>query len=74
MKFLTVEGIGQVRGNQYDSQECYNKSLKLVEKERKLPQMMEVRRVSAGLIEINIDPCLQEKESIAKLIKELVEI
>ena len=25
MKFLTVEGTGEVRGNQYNSRECYNK-------------------------------------------------
>ena len=40
MKFPTAEEIGQVRGSQYDSREHYNKSLKLVEKENRLPQMM----------------------------------
>lgn len=42
MKFPTAEGIGQVRGSQYDLKECYNKLLKLAEKEKKPPQMMEV--------------------------------
>ena len=42
MKFPTVEGTGQVRRSQYDSRGCYNKSLRLVEKEKKLPKMMEV--------------------------------
>ena len=36
--------------------------------------MMEVEKVSKGPIETNIDPCLQEEESTAGLIKELVEI
>ena len=29
MKFPTAEKTGQVRGSQYESRECYNKSLKL---------------------------------------------
>ena len=33
MKFPTTEGAGQVRGSQYDSRECYNKSLKPAGKE-----------------------------------------
>ena len=45
MKFLNVEGMGQVQGSQYDLRECYNKSLKLVEKERKFPQKMEVGKI-----------------------------
>ena len=35
MKFLTAEGTDEVRGSQYDSRKCYNKSLKLAEKERR---------------------------------------
>ena len=31
IKFPIVVGIGQVRGRQRDSRECYNKSLKLAE-------------------------------------------
>ena len=56
MKFPTAERTRQVLGSQYDSKECYNKSLKLAEKEKKLPQMMEVKVQSMGPIEINIDP------------------
>ena len=37
MKFQIAKGMRQVRGSQYYSRECYNKSLKLAEKERKLP-------------------------------------
>ena len=37
IKFPTAEGTGQVRGSQYDSRECYNKSLRLAEKKKKLP-------------------------------------
>ena len=37
IKFPTAEGIGQVAWSQYDSTECYNNSLKLAEKEKKLP-------------------------------------
>ena len=48
VKFPTAKGMGQVRGSQYDSRECYNKSLKLAEKERKLPQKMEVGKVIMG--------------------------
>ena len=40
MKFPTTDGTGQVRGSQYDSRECYKKSLKLAKNE-KLPQMIE---------------------------------
>ena len=59
MKFPTTDGTGQVRGSQYDSRESYNKSLKLIEKEKKLPQMIEVGRPSVDPMETNIDPCLQ---------------
>ena len=45
MKFLTTEGTGEVQGSQYDSRECYNKSLKLAARENKLPQRMEVEKV-----------------------------
>ena len=33
MKFQTVEGTGEVRGNRYDSKECYKKSLWMAEKD-----------------------------------------
>ena len=61
-------------GKQYDTRECYNKSLELSKKERKLPQMMEVGKVSEGPMETNVDLRLKEKESTSGLIKELVEI
>ena len=48
MKFPTAEGIGQVQSSQYDSRECYNKSLRLAEKERNLRQKMEVGKVIVG--------------------------
>ena len=34
MKFSTMTGTDQVRGRQWDSRECYKKSLKLVEKRK----------------------------------------
>ena len=48
MKFLTTEGIREVQGSQYDLRECYNKSLKLAEKEKRLPQKVEVEKVDVG--------------------------
>ena len=39
MKFPTTEGTGEVRGCQYDSRECYNKSLKMAKKDSKLQRM-----------------------------------
>ena len=41
MKFSAIERMGQVQGSQYNLRECYNKSLRVAEKERKLPQKME---------------------------------
>ena len=38
MKFPTVEGTGEVRGDQYDSRECYNKSLRIAKKYNKSPR------------------------------------
>ena len=38
MKFPITKGICEVRGCQYDSRECYNKSLKMTEKDSKLPR------------------------------------
>ena len=35
MKFPITKGMGEERGSQYDLRECYNKSLKLTEKERR---------------------------------------
>ena len=74
MKFPTAEGTGQVRGAQYNSRECYNKSLKLMKKEKRLPQMMEVRVQNIGPMETNIDSCLQEDEPATGPIEELVEV
>ena len=74
MKFPTAMGTRQVRGGQCDSRECYNRSLELAKKERKLPRMMEIEKVSKEPMETNIDPLLQEEESIAGPIEELVEI
>ena len=48
MKFPTTEETGEVRGSQYDSKECYNKSLKLAEKERRFPKKIEVEKVVVG--------------------------
>ena len=47
MKFTTIEGTCEVRGCQYDSKGCYNKSLKMVEKDNKLPRM-EARKITTG--------------------------
>ena len=41
MKFPTTAGIGQVRGQQGDSKDCYNKLLELAEMELELPKAME---------------------------------
>ena len=35
MKFPTAKGTGEVQGDQFDSRECYNKSLRIVEKNNK---------------------------------------
>ena len=42
MKFPTTAETNQVRGRQWDSRECYNKSLELAEKRKELPQTIEV--------------------------------
>ena len=39
MKFPTAEGTGELRGNQYDSREYYNKSLRIAEKDGRLSRM-----------------------------------
>ena len=74
MKFPTATGIGQVRGRQCDSRECYSKSLELAKMEPELPQAMEVKKISRGPMETNIDPRLQEDESSAEPVEELTEI
>ena len=74
IKFPTTVGIGQVRERQWDSRECYNKLLELAEQEKELPQTMEVEKTSRGPMETNIDPRLQEDESIAKPVEELVDV
>ena len=74
MKFPMAAGIEQVRGKQWDSRECYNKSLELAEKREKLPQVLDVEKVSKGTIETNIDPYFQEEESMARPIEELIKV
>ena len=54
MKFPTTSGTRQVRRRKYDSRECHNKSLELVENERQLSRI-EVEKTSKGSMEINID-------------------
>ena len=58
IKVPTAMGTGQVRGRQHNSKEFYNSSLELAEKEKELPQMMEVKKVNTGSMEMNIDPHL----------------
>ena len=74
IKFPTAAGIGQIQGRQCDSRECYNKSLELAEMGPELPQDMEVEKITRGSMETNIDLCLQEDESIVRLVEELIEI
>ena len=74
MKFSIATGICQVRGWEHDSKECYDESLELLEMESELPQAMDVEKTSRGPMETNIDPRLQEDESIARLVEELIEI
>ena len=62
IKFPTAAGIGQVWGRQRNSKEFYSKLLELAEKKPKLPQAMEVEKISRGPTKTNIDPCLQEDE------------
>ena len=47
MKFPTTEGTCEVRGSQYDSRECYKKSLKLAKKDSRL-QRIKVGKVVDG--------------------------
>ena len=74
MNFPTTSRIGQVLGRQWDSRECYNKSLELAEKRENLPHTMEVEKTSKWLMETNINPRLQEEESTTGLIEELIEV
>ena len=74
MKFSIVAGVGQVRGRQLNSKECYSKSLALVEKGPELPQTMEVEKIRRGPMETNIDPHLQEDESTIRSVEKLTEI
>ena len=74
MMFPMAAGIGKVWEKQWDSKECYNKSLKLTDKREKLPQVLEVEKKNKGPMETNIDPYLQEKESTARPIEELIEV
>ena len=74
IKFPTTVGTCQVRGRQRGSRECDNRSLELVENKLELPQAMEVKQISRGPMETNIDPSLQEDESTAGPIGELTEI
>ena len=39
MKFSTSKGTSEVRGNQYDAGECYNKSLRIAEKDGRFLRM-----------------------------------
>ena len=50
MQFSTAEGTWEVWDSQYDSREYYNKSVKLVEKERRLPQKNGSRESCHGVI------------------------
>ena len=45
IKFPTAKGTREVWDSQYDSRECYKKSLKPEEKESRLPQRMEVGKI-----------------------------
>ena len=74
MKFPTAVEIGQLWGRQWDSRECYNKSLELARKRERLPQVLEVEKTNKGPMETNIDPSFQEEESTAWPIEELIEI
>ena len=48
MKFSIAAGIGQVRGRQRNFRKFYSKSLELPETGPKLPQDMEVEKISRG--------------------------
>ena len=51
-----------------------HKSLELVEKREKLPQVLEVEKTSKGPMETNIDPHLQEEEATTGPIEKLIEV
>ena len=48
--------------------------MELAEKIAKLPHVLEVEKISKGLMETNIDPHLQEQESNTGPIEELIEV
>ena len=48
MKFPTAEGTGEVRGDQYDSRECYKKSLRIAEKDNKSPRVSMVKVMASS--------------------------
>ena len=71
-QFPIAAGIGQVRGRQRDFKECFSRLLELAKIAPELTQAMEVGKTHRGPMEINIDPCLQEDESTARPMEELI--
>ena len=54
MKFPTAEGTCEVRGDQYDSRECYNKSLQIVEKDNKSPRVSKRNVMESSLKRLDV--------------------
>ncbi|PON68031.1 hypothetical protein PanWU01x14_098350, partial [Parasponia andersonii] len=63
MKFLTQQGVGEVRGNQYDARTCYNNSLKLAAKDA-TPRTMMVQREASDETSVETSVKASSKTSI----------
>lgn len=59
---------------QSDARECYNNSIKVASKERKLPQTMVIieKPSSGGYVDDTLDPRTQEEEIASGPVEELV--
>ena len=76
MKFPTTSGIGQVRGNQYESRLTYSDAVHTYFDPRRVPPAAEVRMVMtlACRVEEDLDPRDDSEKTGMHPIEELVEV
>ena len=73
MKFLTPNGVGQLRGNQEKARRCYNQVVRSASRPRQV-NIVDQRPPSEGPLDDTIDPRSFDKEATTEPIEDLVNL
>ena len=73
MKFPTPQGVGEVKGDQQESRQCYHQAVRAASKPRQY-NIVDQRPPSEGPLDDTLDPRASGKEGTTGPIEDLIDL